>query len=83
MHDSISFEQLGKPGVAVCTTPFETNLRNLARVMGLPDFPFILVDHPLGSGTRDEIRDRARQAYAQALAILGGPCPGGNQAGLS
>ena len=72
MHDGISFEQLGKPGLAVCTTPFETNLRNLARVMGLPGFPFILVDHPLGSGTIEEIRERARQAYAQALAILTG-----------
>ena len=52
--------------------PFETNVRNLARVMGLPDFPVILVDHPLGSGTIDEIRGRGRQAYAQALAILSG-----------
>ena len=40
--------------------------------MGLPDFPCILVDHPLGSRTMDEIGERARQAYAQALAILSG-----------
>ena len=73
MHDSISFEQLGKPGLAICTSPFETNVRNLARVMGLPEFPCLLVDHPLGSGTIDEIRERARQAYAQALPILTGP----------
>ena len=72
MHDSISFEQLGKPALAVCTAPFENNVRNLARVMGLPDFPFVLVDHPLGSATADGIRDRARQAYTQALAILSG-----------
>ena len=47
-------------------------MRNLARVMGLPDFPFILVDHPLGSRTAGEIRARAEEAYRQALAILGG-----------
>lgn len=81
MHDSISFEQLGKPGLAVCTTPFEANLSNLARVMGLPDFPFILVDHPIGSRTIDEIRERARQAYAQALAILSGQYASGRHAG--
>ena len=75
MHDSISFEQLGKPGLAICTTPFEANVRNLARVMGLPEFPCVLVDHPLGSGTTDEIKERAGQAYAQALAILGAPQP--------
>ena len=77
MHDSISFEQLGKPGLAVCTAPFENNVRNLARVMGLPEFPFVLVDHPLGSGSADGIRDRARRAYSQALVILSEPYASG------
>ena len=72
MHDSISFEQLGKPGLAICTMPFRTNVRKLARVMGLPNFPFILVDHPLGSRTAEEIKGRAEEAYRQALAILSG-----------
>lgn len=70
MHDSISFEQLGKPGLAICTTPFRKNVENMARVMGLPDFPVILVDHPLGSRTDEEIAGRAEEAYAQALTIL-------------
>ena len=40
--------------------------------MGLPEFPFILVEHPLGSRTLDEIKERAKSAYEQALAILSG-----------
>ena len=52
--------------------PFKTSVRNLARVMGLPDFPFILVDHPLGNRTVEEIKERAEEAYCQALAILSG-----------
>ena len=40
--------------------------------MGLPDFPFILVDHPLGNRTVEEIKERAEEAYCQALAILSG-----------
>ena len=47
-------------------------MRTLARVMGLPNFPFILVDHPLGSRTAEEIKGRAEEAYRQALAILSG-----------
>ena len=70
MHDSISFEQLGKPGLAICTTPFRKNVENMARVMGLPGFPVILVDHPLGSRSDEEIVGRAEEAYAQALRIL-------------
>ena len=47
-------------------------MRNLARTLGLPNFPLILVDHPLGSLTLKEIRERAASAYRQALAILSG-----------
>ena len=70
MHDGISFEQLGKPGLVICTTPFERNAKNTARVMGLPEFPFIMVGHPLGSLTPEEIKERAQSAYRQGLAIL-------------
>ena len=38
--------------------------------MGLADFPFILVDHPLGSRTPAEIQERAAYAFTQAVAIL-------------
>ena len=54
----------------LCTHPFEVTARNIARVMGLPNYPFVMVDHPIGSLTHAEICERARDAYAQALPIL-------------
>ena len=38
--------------------------------MGLPDYPFVVVEHPIGSCSLDQIRDRAQVAYAQAVEIL-------------
>ena len=70
MHDGITFEQLGKRSIVLCTKPFEVTARNIARVLGLPHYPFLLVDHPLGSCTLPELKARAEQAYAQALPIL-------------
>ncbi|MFQ5381711.1 MAG: hypothetical protein ACE5EF_08835 [Dehalococcoidia bacterium] len=70
MHDGISFEELGKRAVVLCTDPFEVTARNIARVMGLPDYPFVIVDHPIGSRTAEEIRERAEEAYRQAVGIL-------------
>lgn len=70
MHDGISFEELGKRAVVLCTDPFEVTARNIARVMGLPDYPFVMVDHPIGSRTAEEIRERAEEAYRQAVGIL-------------
>jgi hypothetical protein len=54
----------------LCTRPFEVTARNIARGMGLPQYPFAILDHPLGSLTPDQIRGRAEDAYTQALSIL-------------
>ena len=37
-------------------------------MMGLPDYPFTLLEHPLGSKTPHEVK--AQTAYTQALPIL-------------
>ncbi len=58
--------------MALCTHPFEVTAKNIARIMGLPDYPFVLVEHPIGSRTPDEIKVRAEDAYRQALGILTG-----------
>ena len=70
MHDGISFEQLGKRAIVLCTHPFEVTAKNIARLLGLPDYPFLMVDHPIGSCTESQIRARAEDAYNQALPIL-------------
>ena len=56
--------------MAICTTPFEVTVRNIARVLGLPDYPVVKVQHPIGSCTLPELKVRAEAAYQQALQIL-------------
>jgi len=70
LHDGISFEQLGKRAVVLCTEPFEITARNMARMLGLPDYPFVMLEHPIGSRTADELKVLAEAAYEQALPIL-------------
>ena len=70
MHDGISFEQLGKRAIVICTEPFEVTARNIARTLGIPDYPFVTVEHPIGSRRPDEIEALAAAAYEQALPIL-------------
>ena len=70
MHDGISFEQLGKRAVVLCTEPFEVTAKNIARMMGLPEYPFVMVEHPIGSRSLLEIKVLAESAYEQALGIL-------------
>ena len=54
----------------LCTEPFVVTARNIARVLGLPDYPFLKVKHPIGSCTLPELKERAEVAYQQALSIL-------------
>ena len=54
----------------LCTEPFEVTARNIARVLGLADYPFLMVRHPIGSCTLGELKARAEVAYTQALPIL-------------
>jgi hypothetical protein len=72
LHDGISFEQFGKPALVICTTPFEPTAKNIARVLGLPDYDFAIVEHPIGSCTPAEISTRAEIAYQQGMKVLTG-----------
>jgi hypothetical protein len=73
LHDGVSFEQLGKRAIVVCTEPFEVTAKNIARMLGLPDYPFVMVEHPIGSRTLHEIKVLAETAYQQSLSILTEP----------
>ena len=56
----------------MCTEPFEVTARNIARIIGLPNYPFLMVQHPIGSCTLPELKARAEVAYRQGLSILQG-----------
>ena len=69
MHDAILFERLGIPAVSLVTHVFTDTARSMAELMGLADFPFVVVEHPLSSLTPGEIRRRAA-AIAPAVERL-------------
>lgn len=56
--------------MVLCTEPFEVTAKNIARVLGLASYPFLMVKHPIGSCTLPELKERAEAAYAQAVKIL-------------
>ncbi len=70
MHDGISFEQLGKPALVICTHPFKATGDNIARSLGVMGYRYALVEHPIGSRTLSELKERAHDAYRQGVEIL-------------
>ncbi len=70
MRDGINIEQRDVPAAVICTRPFIPSAKAMARICHLPDYPFAVIDHPLGSLTPEEVRRRAEAALPQVVAIL-------------
>jgi hypothetical protein len=49
LHDSIMAERLGVPAVGVMTTRFVTAAKLMAKVLGMPDYPFAVIEHPISN----------------------------------
>ena len=70
MHDGITLEQRGIPSAVICTEPFITSAKAMNRLRGLPDYPFAVVEHPVGSLTPEGIRESAQMALPQVIQLL-------------
>ena len=70
MHDGIQLEQRGVPTAVICTDQFIASAKAQAAICGNPDYPFVVVSHPIGSLTAAQLRERARVATSQVIEIL-------------
>jgi hypothetical protein len=64
LHDAISGERRGVPSTAVMTEKFVTAAEIMARSLGAPEYPLVVVAHPISSATAEQLADRARIAAA-------------------
>ena len=63
-------ERRGIPAVAVITERFERSVRVVAQVNGLPDYPFVVVGHPIANDSDEALRAKAEQAVERIVALL-------------
>ncbi len=70
MHDGIEMERLGIPTASIITHVFLNTAKAMTRMMGVPDYEFVVAEHPLSSLTDDECRARAESIADQVERIL-------------
>lgn len=70
MHDGIELEKRGIPTVTICTDMFVETSKTMAQLKGFPDYPFLIVPHPIGNLKPEELLDRAKKAAPEALRTL-------------
>ena len=52
------------------TDRFVASARAVAALNGLPDYPFVVIDHPIANDGDDELRHKAQTVVAQIVALL-------------
>jgi hypothetical protein len=56
--------------MSVMTTRFVSAAELMARVLGMPGYPFVVIPHPVSSATSEALRAMASTACAEASRLL-------------
>ena len=70
MHDGIEMERLGIPTASIITHVFLPTAKAMTRMMGVPDYHFVVAEHPLSSLTDEECDERAAKIFDEVESIL-------------
>ena len=70
MQDAANLEKRGIPSAVLVTQPFDSQALSMAVLLGLPNYGYALIDHPMGSLNREEVMNRAEVALPQVLKQL-------------
>jgi hypothetical protein len=68
--DSFQFERRGIPATGLITDQFIPGAKAITFLNGYPDYPFVIVPHPLESLSLEELDQRAEIATPQLVTIL-------------
>jgi hypothetical protein len=69
----VRLERVGIPTAGVATSPFTDEALEQARLLGMPDYRMVFVDHPVQLLTLAELHARADRAFAEIEARLTRP----------
>lgn len=70
MLDAILLEKAGIPTVPVITDAFDNTAKEMAELWGVPEFRFVMMPHPMGSLSDDDIARRAEGLVARVTGLL-------------
>jgi hypothetical protein len=70
MHDALAAEIRGVPAVAVMTDRFVPTALAVAELNGIPEYPYIVIPHPIANNSDDELRAKAEAVIERVVSLL-------------
>jgi len=66
----VALERLGIATAAVATEPFTDEALEQARLLGMPGYRMVFIEHPVQLLSAEQLRERADAAFDQIVARL-------------
>ena len=70
VHDAVRLEARGIPTAVVGTEPFLDEALEQSRLLGMPNYPLVLVSHPVQLLTDPELATLADEAFPRIERLL-------------
>ena len=70
MHDAIAAERLGIPAVGIMTDRFERSAKIVADMNGMPEYPFVMLTHPVANNSDEVLKQKARDSVVRIVELL-------------
>ena len=81
MRDGVKFARKGIPAVALVTTEFWSQGDFVARSVGMPDVPRVMLPHPVAATGAENLRRVALDIRDEIIARLAGTARAGAEGG--
>lgn len=63
-------ERRGVPAIGIMTDRFVTAADEMRRVLGMPDYPFAVMDHPISSASTAALERQAEAVLERSLGLI-------------
>jgi hypothetical protein len=68
--DGILFEQAGLPAAVICSDAFAVTASAMAQLRGVPDYGYIVTEHPVAVLDAEQVRERAKRLLPEVVSVL-------------
>jgi hypothetical protein len=52
------------------TDRFAVSVREISAIEGLPDYPFVVIDHPIAGNPTEELHEKAERALDAIVSLM-------------
>jgi hypothetical protein len=70
LHDAIAAERQGIPAIGVTTTRFINAAEMMCRMLGMLNYKFVAIGHPISSASQETLAEYGRHIVEQASQLL-------------